>query len=536
MVNALVIRPNTQLAKAQRALRAAQYVRMSTDHQRYSIENQAVAIGAYAQAHDLAIVRTYRDEGESGLKLRNRAGLLQLLDDVQSDRADFDHILVYDVSRWGRFQDTDESAHYEFICKQAGIKVEYCAEQFENDGSMLSSIVKNLKRVMAAEYSRELSTKVHAGQSRIVRLGFRHGGPLSYGLRRELVDENRNSKGLLKKGEAKSLQTDRVRIRQGAADEVAVVRWIFQQCLKKKSDEEIARELNRQAIPTWIGRPWNRGLVCRILRNENYIGNVVYNRQSHKLGTRKVSNSPDKWVRAERCIEPIVDPNVFQRVQRILQDRRIEISEGEMLSRLRRTLFKRGRLSMAIINNTSGLPHVETFYHHFGSLRNAYSLIGYISTERDYSFLDTKQAWADVRASLVREVAARLDELGRRIVIGPSDDQLRIDAKVGVSFRIARAQKAKEGCLTQWRVYRPKRPDRWIVVIRLADDNQSVLDYLTIPTHTLTERYHASHFTFTIQARERLAFDCFETAEALTQSLHRRTRTATKQIARSSRI
>jgi DNA invertase Pin-like site-specific DNA recombinase len=151
----------------------------------------------------LTIVRTYRDEGESGLKLRNQAGLLQLLDDVQFDRADFDHILVYDVSRWGRFQDTDESAHYEYICKQVGIKVQYCAEQFENDGSMLSGIVKNLKRVMAAEYSRELSTKVHAGQSRIVSLGFRHGGLLGYGLRRELVDGRQNAEGLLKMGESK---------------------------------------------------------------------------------------------------------------------------------------------------------------------------------------------------------------------------------------------------------------------------------------------------------------------------------------------
>ena len=256
MANALVVR-RSFLPKSQKGIRAAQYVRMSTDHQQYSIENQAVAIGAYAQAHDLNIVRTYRDEGESGLKLRNRAGLLQLLDDVQSDRADFDHILVYDVSRWGRFQDTDESAHYEFICKQAGIKVEYCAEQFANDGSMLSSIVKNLKRVMAAEYSRELSTKVHAGQSRIVSLGFRHGGPLGYALRRELVDGNRNAKGLLEKGESKSLQTDRVRIRQGTEDEVAVVRWIFQQCLKRNSDEAIARELNQRAIPTGMGRRWS---------------------------------------------------------------------------------------------------------------------------------------------------------------------------------------------------------------------------------------------------------------------------------------
>ncbi len=134
---------------------------------------------------------------------------------MQSGRADFGHILVYDVSRWGRFQDVDESAHYEFICKQAGIKVEYCAEQFDNDGSLMSSIVKNLKRVMAAEFSRELSAKVHAGQLRLAALGFRQGGPLGYGLRRELIDENRLSKGYLKRGQQKNLKTDHVVLRLG---------------------------------------------------------------------------------------------------------------------------------------------------------------------------------------------------------------------------------------------------------------------------------------------------------------------------------
>src|SRR5260221_3595786 len=133
------------------------------------------------------IVRTSCYEGESCLKLKNRAGLVRLLDDVRSDAVDFDHILVYDVSRWGRFQDVDESAHYEFICKQAGIKVAYCAEQFDNDGTMMSSILKNLKRVMAAEFSRELSAKVHAGASRYARLGFKLGGRPCYALRRQLV-------------------------------------------------------------------------------------------------------------------------------------------------------------------------------------------------------------------------------------------------------------------------------------------------------------------------------------------------------------
>jgi DNA invertase Pin-like site-specific DNA recombinase len=193
MANALIVR-ETILPSSHKTHRAAQYVRMSTDYQRYSIENQAAVIAAYAQAHDLSIVRTYPDEGESGLTLKNRPGLLRLLDDVRSDHADFDHILVYDVSRWGRFQEVDESAHYEFICKQAGIKVAYCAEQFDNDGSMLSSIVKNIKRVTAAEYSRELSAKVHAGACRFASLGFQLGGPVAYALQRVLVDESYSQK------------------------------------------------------------------------------------------------------------------------------------------------------------------------------------------------------------------------------------------------------------------------------------------------------------------------------------------------------
>lgn len=177
MANSLVVRKGTDLAKRIRALRAAQYVRMSTDFQRYSIQNQAATIAAYALQKQFTIVRTYIDEGRSGLRIKGRAGLIELIDDVQSGRADFDHILVYDVSRWGRFQDADESAYYEFICKQNGVKVAYCAEQFDNDGSLLSSIAKNIKRVMAAEWSRELSVKVHTGQCRIAGLGYRVGAP-----------------------------------------------------------------------------------------------------------------------------------------------------------------------------------------------------------------------------------------------------------------------------------------------------------------------------------------------------------------------
>jgi DNA invertase Pin-like site-specific DNA recombinase len=379
MANALIVHKDL-LPQSQKALCAAQYVRMSTDYQKYSIENQAVVIAAFAQLHKLTIVRTYRDEGESGLQIKNRMGLMQLIKDVQSGSAEFGYVLVFDVSRWGRFQDVDESAHYEFICKQAGVKVAYCAEQFDNDGSLISHIMKNIKRVMAAEFSRELSAKVHAGQSRLARLGFKMGAPVGYGLQRLLVDEKSRPKAILKPGEWKSLTSDHVRVQTGTADQIAIVRWIFEEFLRVKSEEKIVRELNRRNVPTNTDRPWNRAKVVRLLKNETYIGNLVYNRQTQKLGTKTANNPLAAWIRTEGCVEPIIDRDLFLRVNELRKERRLELSEEEMLSRLRRVLMKKGKLSATVIDETVGLPHSSTYYRYFGTLRNAYRLIGYNDT------------------------------------------------------------------------------------------------------------------------------------------------------------
>src|SRR5579859_5250373 len=189
---------------------AAQYLRMSTEHQQYSTENQSVAIQRYAESHGFTVVRTYSDPAKSGLFLKNRRGLRDLLQDVAGGNTGYTAILVYDVSRWGRFQDTDEAAHYEFLCKSAGVPIHYCAETFANDGSLPSSIMKALKRAMAGEYSRELGVKVIAGQRRLAELGFKQGGIPGYGFRRLLVSQSRTPKQLLAHGEKKSIATDRI--------------------------------------------------------------------------------------------------------------------------------------------------------------------------------------------------------------------------------------------------------------------------------------------------------------------------------------
>jgi DNA invertase Pin-like site-specific DNA recombinase len=228
---------------------AAAYVRMSTEHQQYSTSNQMDVIREYAKRRGLQIVREYSDEGKSGLNIAGRDSLAQMIKDVQAGGAGFSSILVYDVSRWGRFQDADESAYYEYVCRRAGVSVHYCAEQFENDGSPVSTIVKGVKRAMAGEYSRELSSKVFQGACRLIQLGFKQGGTAGYGLRRMLVDQSGERKSLLNMGEQKSIQTDRVVLVRGPDEEVETVRWIYATFLnERKTEGEIASMLSAKGI------------------------------------------------------------------------------------------------------------------------------------------------------------------------------------------------------------------------------------------------------------------------------------------------
>jgi len=140
MINALIPH-KISLPKAQRTLGAAQYVRMSTDHQRYSIENQAAVIAAYAQARGLEIVRTYRDDGESGLGIRNRPGLTALIADVRQGRVNFNHILIYDVSRWGRFLKSYARYYNEMRTHMALDKDAPVARPVQRNGVVRSRII-----------------------------------------------------------------------------------------------------------------------------------------------------------------------------------------------------------------------------------------------------------------------------------------------------------------------------------------------------------------------------------------------------------
>lgn len=356
--------------------RAALYVRASTEHQNYSTDHQEAALQEYATAHDFQVERIYKDEGRSGLTLHGRSGLLQLLTDIHSGEAKFNVVLVYDVSRWGRFQDVDESAYYEYACRRAGIAVAYCAEPFSNDGSPLAAVLKALKRAMAAEYSRELSTKVFRAQCRFTEAGFKQGGLAGYGLRRIAISATGQAKGVLSPGERKPMPTDRVTYMRGPDEEIVVVQRIYDMYLVEHlSDTDIARRLNSERIENGFGRPWSPYHIKQILTNDKYAGTLVFNRSTQRFRTSRRPNTPSTWVKVEDAFEAIVSREKLEEARAERQRRRKQWTDDEMLDMLRDLFVEHGKVTPDLINSGGG-PAVNSYAFRFNGLVAAMDLAG----------------------------------------------------------------------------------------------------------------------------------------------------------------
>lgn len=420
-------------------------------------------------------------QAKGEVPLLGRQALQRLIKDVACAAADFQIILVYDVSRWGRFQDADESAYYEYICRRAGVQVAYCAEQFENDGSPVSTIVKGVKRAMAGEYSRELSAKVFAGQCRLIELGFRQGGPAGYALRRVLVDRTGQTKAELRRGEHKSLQTDRVILVPGPAEEVETVNAMFRWFIEEGAVEsQIAVRLNAMDLKTDLGREWTRATVHEVLTNAKYVGVNVYNRVSFKLKKVRVRNPPDMWIRREQAFDPVVPPDVFYTAQGMIRARSRRFSDDDLLERLRGLLRQRGYLSGVVINETEGMPSSSVYAHRFGSLVRAYELVGF-TPERDYRYLALNRALRQMHSEVVIQTERRIAEVAGDVKRDPATDMLDVNREFTASIVLARCKHLECG-RRSWKVQFDAglHPDI-TVAVRLDGENRAIQDYYLLP-------------------------------------------------------
>jgi DNA invertase Pin-like site-specific DNA recombinase/DNA-binding winged helix-turn-helix (wHTH) protein len=472
---------------------AAEYVRMSTDDQQFSIDNQKAAIHEYAARSGFDVVATYEDSGRSGLSIKNREGLRRLLKDVVSGNAGYKVILVYDVSRWGRFQDVDEAAHYEFVCKQAGIPIRYCAEQFENDGTLSGSVMKALKRTMAAEYSRELAVKVFAGQKRLVLLGFKVSGLAPYGLRRMLVAPDGSKKQLLRPHERKNIKSDRVVFVKGPRQETDCVKKIFSMgVFKKNTPRVIAAELNRVGLKFAEVRTWNEQIVLRILKNPLYTGCNIFGKTRRVTGGRPFRVPREQWIIKHAAFPALIDQNTFDRVQRVIKSRRTRpgLSDEVLLSRMKKVWRRYGMLTQRLLHKGSSFDY-RTYCKRFGSVLAAYRLVGYKPSLHAYQSVAKQKEMRKLREQVLEQVRELFSDHVKFIRM-PGQHQrqvIQLDGRLRFAVLIARPIPSTSSGKSRWQVRNHIEERGLPALICTADPKHSMLsNYYLVPGSSISMR------------------------------------------------
>ncbi|WP_294542148.1 recombinase family protein [uncultured Rhodoblastus sp.] len=302
-----------------------------------------------------------------------------------------------------------------------------------------------------------------------------------YGLRRRLLDERGEPKGELRKGEQKSLQTDRVILVPGPADEVLTVRRMYRLFVEMSVKErEIAEKLNAEGTFTDLGRAWTRGSVHQVLTNEKYVGDNVFNRVSFKLKKTRVRNPPELVVKATGVFEPIVDRALFEAARRIIVERSRRYSDEDMLACLTNLLEQSGFLSALVIDEHDGLPSSSAYKSRFGSLLRAYKLVGY-SPGRDYRYVETNRFLRSFHSGVVDKTIDTIRASGSTVIKHPETELLTINGEITASIVIARCIETATGA-HRWKVRfdTSLQPDI-SVVLRMDHDNREVQDYYFLP-------------------------------------------------------
>jgi hypothetical protein len=372
-----------------------------------------------------------------------------------------------------------EMDHYEFICREGGVSIRYCAEEFENDGSLGATIIKAIKRTMAAEYSRELSNRVFAGKCRMTMRGFHAGGRAAYGLRRMLIDEHGVMKSLLQQGERKFLHTDRTILVPGPSEEVDVVRSIFDQYVSRNmSIASIVRHLNSRRIPNIDGRRWQKTAVHTVLVNEKYIGNSVFNMSSIRLKTKRVSIPHEQWIRARGAFEPIIEEQVFIAAQARLAINLHHFTRFELLDHLTAVWCRHGRLSAWQLNHAPMCPGHTTFRRLFGSLLEAFELVGYRHCSRRPVYSSIERAVAEDIIEAVRAGGGVAEQAGR----WGRQNSLVVDGEITISIHLAHGRYKNSRGRSRWKIpYGARHPSDITVLAPFDEKRHRILHYYLVP-------------------------------------------------------
>lgn len=255
-------------------MNAVVYARYSSHRQgEQSIEGQLAEARKYAAAHGLTIIHEYCDRAQTG-KNDNREQFQRMLTDASKHA--FDALIVWKTDRIGR--NKEEIALNKYHLKKNGVKIHYVAEMIPDtpEGIILESVIEG----MAAYYSEQLSQNIRRGQRASAMKAQSTGGnrPLGY-----------------KTGPDKKFIID--------PETAPTVRLIYDLYAQGQTMAQIIRTLNDKGLRTLRGRPFTNNSLRTLLKNEKYIGVYTYKDE----------------IRIENAIPPIIEPEVFYKVQEMLK-------------------------------------------------------------------------------------------------------------------------------------------------------------------------------------------------------------------------
>ena len=370
-----------QTKKTEYKAKAIAYYRHSAqDRQENSIPIQKEQIKKFADKHGIEIIDHFSDYGKSGLSTEKREGFNSLMDKVVNDKDTFQYVIALDMSRWGRFPDLDVTPYYRHICRQYGKEIAFSTYGMPQENDIGYHLRLTIEEIRAKEFSQDLSRKVFNGGVMVTQQGYKAGGIAPYGLERLLLDEQRNPVQILKHGQQKSIQNQRVTLTTGDKKDISVINRIFNEFVnKRESIKEISQGLNDDGIVSPKGKLWSPDKVLRILRNEVYIGTMVYNKTGHILLSKRHINPPDQWIRGKEAFPAIVNKDIFDKAQEILKRQREEYerkhSHENMILHLKKMYEKHGVITDKQIGINKEMLSPHSYINKYHSLGLAFQNI-----------------------------------------------------------------------------------------------------------------------------------------------------------------
>ncbi len=286
------------LSAVARKKRVAAYARVSTeqDEQQSSYEAQVDFYIRHIKSNpDWEFVEVFADRGITGTNTKNRENFNRMIDLALSGGIDI--ILTKSISRFAR--NTVDTLQTVRELKAVGVEVRFEKENlhtFDPKCEMMLTIMSSL----AQEESRSISENVRWDKQKSMR-----DGKVSLAYSRFL--------GYKKGADGRP---------EIVEEEAAIIRKIYDLFLSGKTINEIAAILTNMGVLTPAGRTkWSVSTVRSILSNEKYKGEALLQKTfTVDYLTKEVrkNNGEVPSVRVRNSHEPIIEPEVFDRVQSML--------------------------------------------------------------------------------------------------------------------------------------------------------------------------------------------------------------------------